>query len=237
MALAKHVPNAYEIYQAERSPENLSKVVDSLGPTIKYSLAQYNSMDDPLVHGHARLFAAHAVEQFDPTHEGAASLPTFVSSHLRQLNRTVRQSRSPVNMPERMQLDAYKMSQAVKSFQDEHGREPDSLELADATGMPIKRIAKVRRSQVAVPSEVNGGDLPGNDEPDHDAEALDYVYHDADHTDRRILEMKTGYAGHPVMPPQMIALHLKLTPTQLSRRSMRLTAKINALREGIAKIS
>ena len=63
--------------------------------------------------------------------------------------------------------------------------------------------------------------------PDFDLEALEYVFHDSDHVDRRILEMKLGYAGHPTLPPKAIAAALKLSPTQLSRRSARLSMRIN----------
>ena len=234
MADDQHIDHLYQNYKAKPTQENLASVVKGLEPTINYALSSVGSFDDPLVHGKARIYAANAVEKYDPSF--GASLPTHVSSQLRQLSRTARQSRSPVKLPERIQLDSYRMNQSIKSFEDTHGREPDTLELADHSGMPVERIAKVRKYQMAVPTEGAVGDAFQESEPDFEKEAVDYVYHDCDHTDRRILEMKTGYGGHPVTSPKETAMKLNLTPTQLTRRSMRLTKRINEIQAGLGKL-
>jgi hypothetical protein len=227
------IEQAYSTYKAEPSPDNLTAVVTKLKPTIGYALAQHGAADDPLVHSKALLYAADAVESYDPKY--GASLPTHVSHSLRQLSRAVRQSRAPVRIPERVQLDAFKLHQATQEFIDERGREPDTWELADYAQLPVKRIEKIRTFQMAIPSEEATGDIEKH-VPDMDHEALDYIMHDADHTDRRILEMKTGYGGHPVLSPKEIAVALNLTPTQLTRRSMRLTKRINDIRASLEKL-
>lgn len=229
--------SAYTSWRNSRAPEDLHRVVQHLQPTIRYSLASVGALDDPVVFSKALLHTAQAVEKFDPSQPGAASLPTYVSSQLRQISRDARASRSIVKMPERIQLDAYKLSKARKAYADQHGRDPDTLELADFTGMPVKRIEKVNRFSFALPTEEQAGDLAASEGPDYEREALDYVYHDADHTDRRILEMKTGYGGNPQLSPQAIALAMNLTPSQLSRRSMRLADKINRIRNSLGRIN
>ena len=220
------IDKLYGDYQATPSPENLTKVVTSLKPTIDYHLAQHRSATDPLVRAKAMSFAVDAVKKYDPTR--GASLPTFLSSQLRQLSRTVRQSRNPVRIPERIQIDSMKLNQAKTAFADEFGREPDTLELADYTSIPVKRIEKIHKYQWTMPgqSELGEQEYEG---PDYGKEALEYVFHDSDHTDRRILEMKLGYGGHPPMAPKDIAVKLNLSPTQLSRRSMRLAQRINKI--------
>ena len=234
--MADDLNTLYGAYQANPTPESLHSVVKALEPTIGYSLASVNASNDPVVRAKASLYAGEAIKKFNPADPDAASLPTFVASHLRQLSRTSRASRSPVSIPERIQLDAYKLDQAKKKFTDRTGREPDMVELADEVKLPIKRIEKIHRYQFSVPSEVSlGGDI--NEEgPDFDKDAVEYVYHDADYTDRKILEMKTGFGGNPTMIPRDIAIKLNLTPTQLSRRSMRLTDRINKIRDGLTKI-
>lgn len=228
--------NAYDTWKTSRSPEDLHQVVKALEPTIRYSLASVNALEDPVVRAKAILHTTEAVSKFDPTKPGSASLPTYVSSQLRQLSRAARQSRAIVRMPERIQLDAHKLSQARKEYSDKYGRDPDSLELADFSGIPLKRIEKINRFSYALPAEEQAGDIAGGEEPDWEREAMEYVYHDADHTDRRILELKTGYGGNPTMSPQEIAVKLNLTPSQLSRRSARLAWKINQLRNSLTKI-
>lgn len=228
------IDQAYSAYKLQPSPETLSGVVDALHPTIHYALGSVGAADDPVVQGKAKLYAAHAVEHYDPS--SGANLATHVGWQLKQLSRSARQSRSPVHIPERIQLDGYKLYQAEKQFQDENGREPDALELADHTGLSVRRIEKIRSQQMAVPSEGAVGDSLNEEGPDYDREAVEYVHTAADHTDRRILEMKTGYGGHPLMAPKDIAAKLNLTPTQLTRRSIRLTHQINELREALTKI-
>ncbi len=231
--MADDIEQLYSAYKVDPTPERMSHVVKALQPTISYALAQHGAGNDPLVRGQAMLFTANAVEKFDPSF--GASLPTHVSHQLRQLSRAVRQSRAPVRIPERVQLDSMKLNQAIKSFDDEHGREPDTLELSDYTHLPVTRIEKIRKYQIAIPGEEAMGEMEQQN-PDFDKEAVEYVMHDADHTDRRILEMKTGYGGHPVMEPKEIAMVLRLTPTQLSRRSMRLTKRINDIRSSLERV-
>jgi DNA-directed RNA polymerase specialized sigma subunit len=228
------IQESFHAYKQSPSPDGLAKVVKHLQPTIDYSLGYLNAQNDPVLRSKAMLFAADAVDKYDPQH--GASLPTWVSSQLQQLGREARKLRSPVSVPERIQLDSLKMHQAKKRYADEHGREPDIGELADYTSMPVKRLEKVQRYQFSMPTEAAMGEIEGEG-PDLEKEALEYVYHEADHTDRRILEMKTGYGGHPVMAPKDIAVHLKLTPTQLTRRSMRITKKLNDLREALQDIT
>ena len=221
---------AHALYKAQPTPENLHSVVETLKPTIGYTLASLNAAQDPVMHGKAMLAAAEAVKQYDPTK--GASLPTFVTSHLRSLTRDARKSRSPMNLPERTQLDRYKLEKAKKELVDKHGRDPDMVELADYTGLPIKRIEKIQKGEMAVGTEGEESGL-GHSEPDFEQEALHYVYHDADHTDRRILDMRAGYAGHPVMEPKDVAVVLGLSPAQLSRRSAKLAFKIQKIHSAL----
>lgn len=211
----------------------MSRVVKGLEPTISYTLASVNAHDDPVVRAKAMLIAADAVDSFDP--KFGAGLPTHVSAQLRQLNRIAKQNRSPVRIPERVQLDAFRLSQARKRFADEKGREPDIQELSDYVNLSIKRLEKIQKYQLAVPSEEAMGES-AQEMTDYESEAVRYVHQDADHTDRRILEFKTGYGGTPVMDPKAIALKLNLTPSQLSRRSMRLTNQINELRTALETV-
>ena len=225
----------HQAYKANPTPQTLTAVVNALHPTINYSLSAVNALHDPVVKSKALVYAAHAVQKYSP--EYGASLPTFVSSQLRQLSRTARQSRSVVKIPERTQLDNWNLVKAERVFQDKHGRDPDLLELSDATGLSPKSIERIRKFSYVVPSESALPDFEGDaNGPDFQREAMDYAYHEADYMDRKILEMKTGYGGKPVMQPKDIAVALNLTPSQLSRRSAKLSLKINDLEKSLREI-
>ena len=222
-----HVATLYDTYKSDPSPENLHGVVHALRPTIDYALASLQSGDNPVLRAKAKVLAAKAIQSYDPQY--GAALPTWVSGQLMPLRRMRRASMTVTNVPERIQLDAYTLFKAEQNFQDQRGREPDMQELADFSKLPIKRITTIRNTMKSTPSESAIGDAAPPQEADFTGEAMDYVHHDADHVDRRILELKTGYGGHDMMEPKEVALKLGLSPTQLTRRSQRLTFKINEI--------
>lgn len=225
----------YESYKLDPSQDNLRAVVDMLQPTINYSVNSINSGTDALIKNKAKILAAEAVRKYDP--QFGAALPTWVSGQLMQLRRFKRSVGQPVQVPERIQLDAYALHRAEQSFIDKHDREPDLHELADAANMPVRRIQKVRNSFRATPSEAGLGDTTAGIATDFSDEAVDYVYRDADRIDRKIIEMKTGYGGkYPHMEPKHIAIRLGLSPSQLTRRSTKLTLRIQDIERDLQDV-
>ena len=233
MEIPSDIETAHAAYQAAPTPENLQKTVQALSPTITYTLASLGAANDPLLQSKALLGAAEAVKQYDPNK--GASLPTFITSQLRTLTREARKQRGPMNLPERTQLDRWSLEKARKELTDKYNREPDALELADYTGLPIKRIEKIQAGQVAIGTEGTESGAEAS-APDFEKEALDYVYHDSDHTDKKVLEMRTGYAGHPIVEPKDVAVMLNLSPAQLSRRSAKLAYKIQKIHAALSSL-
>lgn len=234
-AKTNSLDSAYAAYLTDPNPDRLNDVVEHLTPVINYNLSTINAGSNNLIKNKAKIFAAQAVKKFDPN--SGASLPTWVSGQLMQLKRYNREVNQPVKVPERVQLDAYTISRAEKEFYDKHNREPDVEELADYTKIPRKRIEKVRRSFRAMPSQGAIGEGFTQTETDFGAEALDYAYKDADRVDRKIVEMKTGYGGrYEPMPPNKISAMLGLTPSQLTRRSIKLSLRIQEIEKNLQDI-
>lgn len=237
MTGSKHnsLDSAYAAYLSDPTPDRLNDVVDNLSPVINYSLSSINAGADNLIKNKAKIFAADAIKKFNPN--AGAALPTWVSGQLMQLKRFKREVNQPVKVPERVQLDAYSLSRAEQEFFDKHDREPDVEELSDYSKIPRKRIEKIRRSFRAMPSQGAIGEGLTQSETDFGAEALDYVYKDADRVDRKIIEMKTGYGGrYESMAPNKISAMLGLTPSQLTRRSIKLSLKIQEIEKNLQDI-
>lgn len=230
-------PDAYAQWQVDRSPQSLARVVKDYEPMIRGTLSNIGAGQDPQLYSRARVLTAKAVETYNP--EYGASLPTWVSRQLMPLRRMKRETQSSIRIPEGIQLDAYKLSRAQEEYMDEHDREPDLLELSDRTGLSVQRIKKVREKNVSVPSDAAisgvGGDddkafNPAHSEPDWTTEASDYVYHEVDYLDRKIMEHLMGYAGSEVMQGKDLADQLGISASQVSRRAARLAYKINEYR-------
>lgn len=227
--------SAYAVYLNDPTPDRLSDVVDHLSPVINYSLSAINEGSNALIKNKAKIFAAEAVKKFNPA--AGAALPTWVSGQLMQLKRYKREVNQPVKVPERVQLDAYTLSRAEKEFYDKHDREPDVEELSDYSKIPRKRIEKIRRSFRAMPSQGVIGEGFTQSETDFGTEALDYAYKDADKIDRKIIEMKLGYGGrYEPMQPNKISAMLGLTPSQLTRRSIKLSLRIQDIEKNLQDI-
>lgn len=236
--MATDVINAlYNTYSSAPGPATLTPLVNALEPSINYAVTSIGAANDNLIKHKARIIAGQAIEKYRP--DAGANLPTWVSSQLMQLRRFRRETQMPIKVPERTQLDAYSILNKERDFIDEHDREPDVEELADYSGIPVKRIEKVRRSFRKMPSEgaieAAGGLTQHN--TDYANEALGYVYKDADRVDRAIVEMKTGYGGkYDPMQPKDIAIKLGLTPSQLTRRSTKLFLKMQKYESALANI-
>ena len=232
---SKKIDEVYQQYVDAPSKENLNHVVKSLKPTIDYQLASLGSFSDPVMKSKAIVYTAEAINTFDPE---KSSLPTFVSSQLRKLSRDRRAMSGPMKIPERMQLDTYALVRAENEFLDKNGREADDIELSDTTGFSLKKIGELRSGSMATPTEIAFADgQQEKDSPDYLDEATNYVYHDADHVDRKILELKTGYGrkskNFKPLKAKDIALKLKISPSQISRRSLRLSKKINEIKDAL----
>ena len=232
--MAEHHQQLFDQYSQEPTSDNLNKVVSALEPTISYNLASMGAGDSPAMKAKAKVLTSKAIKTYDPS--AGTGLPTWVSLQLMPLRRTRRQMQTVVKIPERIQQDAFGLAQHEQEFIDQHGREPSTIELADRSHLSMKRIEHIRKSVRKTPSEsAFEGNMPGS-EADHSNEALDYLYHDADHLDRRILELKTGYGGVTPMEPKDVAIKLNLTPSQLSRRSARLTFRIQEIEKGLSQV-
>lgn len=227
----------YQEYTLDRTPERLTPVVKALEPSINYAVSSIGAGDDKLVRHKARLIAGMAIERYEPEH--GANLKTWVNNQLMQIRRFRRETQQPIKIPERTQLDAYTLHKAEKQFLEQHDREPDVKELADFSKIPVKRIEKIRRSQRIMPSETLVDALGGtaHTTPDLTLESLEYIYDESDKLDRSIIEMKTGFGGkYDPMQPKDIARKLGITPSQLSRRSARLSYKIQQYESALEQV-
>lgn len=216
----------YEAWRADPTPDNLNRVVASMDSTIGYKLSSMGVANNPQMKHQARLYAAEAVKKFDPA--SGATLRTWTQSQLQSLQRFKRENQGPVKIPDRAAIDAWSIERSRRELEDELGFDPDVKQLADRSGLSVKRIAAVAQitRPVAATEQMydDGGSLP-----DYLGEALEYVYDGADRIDRKIIEMTTGYGGSPVMSKKDIAEKLGISASQVTRRSDRIGMQLQEM--------
>ena len=226
----KTLSSAYDQWAIDNRPESLFKAVEYLKPTIDYKLAALGVSDNPQMRHQARLMVADAVRKFDPAM--GVGLNTWAQQHLQGMNRFKRENQGPLKVPDRAALDAWTIEKSQQELEDKLGREPDVQELADYSKMPVKRIAAVRKATrpIAAAAQMYS---EGEDLADNLGEALNYVYEDSDTIDRKIIELTTGYGGVTSIPKNQVAAKLSISPAQVTRRTERISQKIQALENDI----
>lgn len=225
-------------WQAKPTPETTTVLLNSVKPVIDKSVTAFaGSGASPLLRSRARQIALKAFKTYDPMQ---ARLSTHLANHLRGLNRVSRQQNQILAIPERMSMDAGMLHQKEIEIEDTLGRPPSSSELADATGLSLRRIAKLRQMRAPVAEGTimaattgpeSAGILPAvQSSGSTGSNALaDLIYDDLDGPNQVILEHSLGLHGKPVMANKDIARKLGVSPGAISQRKALIQRRMDEL--------
>jgi len=223
------VDASYAAWAANPTPENMKAVLDDLDPTINSEVQRFSG-PKPLLRSRARALAVKAVRSYNP--DGGARLRSWVVTQLQPLSR-YNNSLKPVYVPEDAARKSYAVSQARELFVDEHGRDPTDEELADAVGISVARLNKVRKMTPVVVNEPHVAVEDDNTAPDYAIystnpvrEASEAVYAGLDPRDRRIFDLRTGSHGQSAMQGQDIASLLQVSPAFVTQRANAIASRI-----------
>jgi len=210
---------AYTAWSAAPGPDTAGELLKHLRPTIDSALNSYAPDMKDQLRARAELMALSAARTYDAAK--GTRLPSHVFNNLKGLNREKARRGTMVHIPENKVLELNRLRGAEASFESEQGREPTAAELADATGLSIKRIEKIRdsggeRSESGLLNE-HGDSLFARQE-DPQRIWADYVYHDLDDQDKKIFEWSTGYGGAARKGKGEMAKALRMSPAAVSRR-------------------
>lgn len=207
------------------------RLLERLKPSINFSLNRFTGgSSDPILKAKAYARTISGLKNFNPG--SGTSIKTYVVNNLQPLARERRALSSPTRLPERSQLDMWKIDRAEAEFADEHGRDPDIDELADRTGLSVRRIHKVRASKFSAPQEFTAefeSVTPEGESPDRQAEAMEYLYASASPIDKKILQYQLGYGGKPILGVRELAGTLKISPSSVSTRAKSLMDQVQQI--------
>ena len=210
------------------TPENLTRVVKSFDGLAASSAGSNKTVNQSLLKSKARLLTSEAVKTYDPAQ--GTKLSTHVYNHLRPLSREAKDMTEIAPMSRYYGEEAGKMISMMQGFQEQHGREPDDSEIRDSLGFSQRRFEKLNKIvKYEVPESQLVGDME-DQEDDSDANRLnlwtEYVYNDLDHHGRKIMDMKFGRNGHPMMSNDEISKKLNLSPAEVSNRTAKMAKSI-----------
>jgi DNA-directed RNA polymerase specialized sigma subunit len=227
---------------SDPTPANLSVLLTALNPVIKSEALKYKGPRHVL-NVKAKSLAIDAIRRYDPLSQ--AKVSSWVVSNLRSLSRYGTELSRPAHSPE----DAIRSAASVNServrLSDELGRDPGDDELADAMGISVKRVIKLRS---LVPAQTREGQLSIRETDDGDVSSMDAMTDDGssgamreaveavreslDDRDKFILDSRVGRGGAPVMAAGDVAARLGISGAMVSKRADKISGMIRQYYSG-----
>jgi DNA-directed RNA polymerase specialized sigma subunit len=224
------VEDAYTRWAEDPSPDNMSKIVASLNPTLNAEVQRYKG-PKPILKTRAKSLAVKAVKSYDPA--SPARLRSWVVTNLQPLNRYGKSISNPMHASELARRQGAEVEATRLRLVDELGDNPTDEQLADEVGISVSRIRKLRHlvrpvaSEQAFASE-DGGEVydvavkeMGTDPSLRSAQEI--VFASLDDRDKKIMELKTGSKGGQPVDNMTIAKRLGVSPAFVSQRSAKIS--------------
>jgi len=226
----------YTAWKAGPSKETTGALLRSVEPVISNAIRSYASgTGSPTLRSRARQLATQSFKSYDPAR---GTLRSHLLSRLQRLRRLAAQEQQIIRVPEQVSLDQIRTAQIETDLQEKLGRPPSDQEIADKTGLSLRRLAHIRqgrrpiaegRLQQVTPEDA-GGYAPAVQpvEQNYDV-GLEFVYDDQDPQNQFIMERAFGLHGHPQTSATDIARAMKLTPGAVSHRMQQIQGQIDEL--------
>ena len=221
-------------WQKKRTDAATSAVLKRLDPTIRSAINSYAPGMERQMRVKAANLALEALSTYDPNR--GANPATHVFSNLRRLSRLGAKASAIMPEPEGVVLDRNKLQRAIDTFTDDRGREPSMQELADLTGLSVKRIDSVLGNQTKVVSESSTlmqdslKDTRGSSGLT-DTDYLEYVYASSGPIEQKIIEWSSGLHGKQRLSNNEIARRLGISPAAVSQRRNKIDRLMSEVRE------
>lgn len=205
----------------------ISEFLKSVEPTISSALRSYAPGQETSLRTRANIMTLDIANRYKP--DKKTHINTFLMNGLKSLQREAHKRQQPIHIPENVSLEQNRLINASKDVMAKKGRPGTVHELADMSGMSVKRIEKVRKYKNPVSSSTllsEKGDSLFNQQKDPQDVWAEYVYHDLNPIDKKVYEWSTGYGGSKLMSKSDIAKHLKISAPAVSQRVSRIIKKL-----------
>jgi DNA-directed RNA polymerase specialized sigma subunit len=226
----------YEIYKVKPTPQALKATVDHHKTYIDNTVFRMlGKQPSPVVRTRADLLAAESIRKYDP--KSKVPLKNWIAQGLQGIHRISKNVTEIVSVPDQVRRDAANLARARAELKERLMRDPSEEELADHTGVSVKKQRRIgsgnmwTKSEGAFSAELEqGGDDADDNMPgiakDPMLEVHDYVYYDLDDIDKQIFQYRLGYRGTKVLPNQEIARRLNISPSAVTQRATRIQRRL-----------
>lgn len=224
------VMTQYGVWKTKPSPLSTNDLLKTVEPTINKALMSYGYANDPNMRSTAQLHVLKSLPRYDPT---KAHLNTFVMNELRRLQRLGPKQQHAMPMPEQAALDLKDVQRVETEMTQLSGREPTHSELADETGLSVKRIGALK-SKYGMPTVTEGQmqsedmQAPTGSKDDEGNQLwLEATYHGLDHTNKSIMDWSMGLHGKPRLSKTEMANKLNISIPAISQRAQQIHKRLS----------
>ena len=218
-----------------QKPEHLEPLLQRFHGMIRTWSNRYagstRDVDTPpaAVHAEFQKWFLHALDTYDP--DKGAALGTWVEGNLRHGQRWVMGHRNFARIPETRvyrHVGEYKNARSV--LDEQLGRSPSTIEMADYLKWPEKQVAMVQ-SEIHKTLTSSGWDRkesmdPTIHMPSRHAEVLDNIYYQLDHREQEVYDYLLGRNGKPQLQATAIANRMGVSPATVTRVKQAIAEKI-----------
>jgi len=233
-ASLKPAPSDYSTeftaWKAKPDKTTMQTLLSAVGPVISGAVKGYG--DSPTLRGQAKLLAVKSFDTYDPER---GPLKNHLISHLSGLQRLSAKNDQIISIPERIAIDQSHLRSAEKDLENSLGRSANDRELAERTGISLKRIGYIRGARGGISTskmvDADGAAFsPASTRPGDDAMGdmwHEMVYHDLSDIDKVIMEHSLGLRDKPVLENRQLAVKLGISPGAVSQRKAKIQASLD----------
>lgn len=227
----------YEKWKTAADPDSTAEILRALKPSIDQGIRLFVGQTNPSpnLQSRARQTALQALGTYQPE---KGSLRTHITNAMQGMRRVNRNEQNPVTVPDRAWLDHARLEHASAELEFRLGRPPTDAELADRSGLSMRRIGRIRTVVLpAIPTsrferpddEDAAGFQPAvTGAADHSVLHA-AVYDELDPVGQKIFEWSLGYNGNRTLPNSVIARKLGISPSAVTQRKERIQRRMDEL--------
>ena len=210
-------------------------ILKQLDPTINAAISSMAG-NDSRYKTRARLMTLAALKDYDPR-QGTA-LSTYVYNRLQGLRRLSADRGNFIHVPEKSALEKRQLEAIKSDYILENGVEPSLGELADRSGMSVRKVGRLMSIFGATSTSATRGEH--GDSLEAKPRTATELYNDAFYlelpeTDKKIYEWSTGYRGSPMLDRATMAKRLKISEAAVSQHAKKIDQRAAAFNRIVSK--
>lgn len=215
--------NDYAQWCKTPTAQSRAAMAHKMLPVIKQSIrAAGGDPNNPVLLAKGKMMAVQSLKNYDPY---KSPLNNYLYSHMLGMNRVIGTDNNIIQIPETIVMERNNLSKIEQELTDKLGRFPSTTELADKTGLSVKRIAKLRTAHVPVSeaqvdavfgdSGMPSAHVLGNDTRYNTW--MEYVYDSLDDRKKSVMERLYGLHGYKKQSATDVAKQLKVSSAAISQ--------------------